>query len=171
MNLWYVFCISMELHLLGLNSLWARLQTSSSHWHWDEETLFLLISYLWVAGFSVFVGTTTSEFRCENQFLWSWASAFLFIFCFCQEYLLSWCQLCCLWNSAKERIQLILCQNGEAKELKESKQCYNQGRHPPSQYHPASWHVSLSLPSAVKEHSSILNRAVFPVSASQWPQS
>lgn len=64
----------------------------------------------------------------------------------------------------KERIQLILCQNGEAKE---SKQCYNQGRHPPSQYHPASWHVSLSLLSAVKEHSSILNRAVFPVSASQ----
>lgn len=58
----------------------------------------------------------------------------------------------------KERIQLILCQNGEAKE---SKQCYNQGRHPPSRYHPASWHVSLSLPSAVKEHSSILNRAVF----------
>lgn len=119
MNLWYVFCVSVELHFLGLNTLWARLQTSS-HLHWDEETLFLLISCLWVAGFSVFVGTTTSEFSCEHQFLWSWASAFLFICCFCQEYLLSWCQLCCLWNSAKERIQLILCQNGEGKELKES---------------------------------------------------
>lgn len=170
MNLWYVFCISVELHLLGfyelimsqasviitdieMKKLWSCLDLTSG-WLISQSSLGPLCQNSVVS---------ISSFRAKLVHFSSSAVSARTTYSHDAS-----CAVSGIKN--KERMQIILCQNREGKELKDRKQCYNQGQHPPSQYCPASWHVSSSLPSALKEHSSILNSAVFPVSPLNDPR-